>query len=203
MEDYRAFGKSHDNIHLDKDAMFRRQYDTDQSPDDDEHYLYSYKSIETEQRSPSAVARGKKFVSENNIQYETVTHRYANEMTSSDARKRRPNSSGSEIFTDFESHALPQHQSPHQLHQQHKGIYKKSGTPSMKEYRRFYGTSADDACDDDGPKRSSDESSSSPNSKSVLNSPDTVVPLLQSPTGYSSPTRRSRIPISISTLHIY
>lgn len=162
--------------------MYRRQYDTDQSPDDDEQYSYSYKSIETTQRSPSAVASGKKFRSENNVQYETITLRPGSAMTSNDARKRRPNSSGSEIFTEYETQAPPL--------QPKGGIYKKSASASLKEYKRFYGTSAEEAGDDD-------ESSSSP-IRTVLNSPDTVIPLLQSPMGTSSPTRRSRIPISIS-----
>lgn len=190
IDDYRTRGKSYENVHLDKDGMYRRQYDTDHSPDDDEHYAYSYKSNETTQRSPSAAASGKKFRSENNVQYETITLRSGSATTSTDMRKRRPSSSGNEIFTEYESQGPPL--------QPKGGLYKKSASASLKEYKRFYGTSTEEACDDDGPKRSSDESSSSP-SRTVLNSPDTVIPLLQSPMGTSSPTRRSRIPISIST----
>lgn len=190
VDDYRTRGKSHDNVAFGKEAVYRRPYDTDPSPDDDEDFSISYQPIEAIQRSLSAVDGGKRFVSENNVQYETIGHRSVAGVAAPDARRRRPNSSGSELFGEY-SHGGP----PLQL----QGIYKKSGgAPSMKEYKRFYGTSAEDTGDDDGPKRSSDESSLSPNGKSLLNSPDTVVPLLQSPMGTSSPTRRSRIPISIS-----
>lgn len=148
------------------------------SPDDDESYSYSYyKSAESRQRSsPSTVECSKRFVSESNVQYESISmRRTSKEIEYQALDKRRPNSSGNEtsLFQYGSFTVAPPHKST-----------------SIKEYKRFYGTSNEDTCDDEL-KKSSDESSSSPNNKSVLNSPDTI-PLLQS----SSSPPSSHIPIA-------
>lgn len=98
--------------------------------------------------------------------------RSSKEIEYQSLNKRRPNSSGNETSLFQYGSVAPQHKST-----------------SIKEYKRFYGNSNEDTCDDEH-KKSSDESSSSPNSKSVLNSPDTI-PLLHS----SSPPS-SHIPIA-------
>lgn len=166
------------------------------SPDDEENYSYSYykyKSAESRQRSPMApVESSKRYVSESNVQYESISmRRESKELEYPAPNKQRPNSSGNETsLFQYESYTLVQPPPPMQK------------PTSIKEYKRFYGTSNEDNCDEEL-KKSSDESSSSPNCpiKSVLNSPDTI-PLLQS----TSPP--SHIPIAklkspISPTHIY
>lgn len=147
------------------------------SPDDEENYSYSYydyKLAESRQQQKStSIEINKRFVSESNIQYESLTHSPSKEIEYQALNKRRPNSSGNETSLN-NSYVVPA----------------SSKTTSIKEYKRFYGTSNEDTCDDE-PRKSSDESSSSPNSKSVLNSPDTI-PLLQS----SPPIPPSHIPLA-------
>lgn len=180
------------------------------SPDDDENYSYSYykyKSAESRQRkSPTIVENCKRFVSENNVQYESISMRQSSkELDYQALNKRRPNSSGNE--SSLFHYEIISMAAPHK-------------STSIKEYKRFYGTSNEDTCDEDL-KKSSDESSSSPNSKSVLNSQDNIpllqssppsshIPKLKSPVSptyaYSSnaiqpesPVKPSRIPIMHTT----
>lgn len=169
------------------------------SPDDDENYSYSYykyKSAESRQRkSPITVESSKRFVSESNV---LSMRRSSKECEYQALNKRRPNSSGNETslfqyetFTvtgnggNISSTVHPSSSSS----SSHK-------TTSIKEYKRFYGTSNEyDTCDEEL-KKSSDESSSP---KSVLNSPDKI-PLLQSSPPSNIPKLKS--PVS-PTHHIY
>lgn len=158
------------------DTSNNRQYnyDNENSPDDDENYSYSYynsyKSAESRQRkNTGTVVNSKRFVSESSIQYESVKHRTPQELGQQANNKRRPNSSGNETLETSPFHAAPNSKK----------------TTSIKEYKRFYSTSVEDAYEtikpDEEPKKSSDESSSSPNSKSILNTPvNETIPLLQS-----------------------
>lgn len=150
--------------------------------DDEENYSYSYydyKSTESKKRKNSlSVDNSKRFVSESNIQYESLTDSLSKEIEYQGLNKRRPKSSGNETSL-FNSYDVPV----------------SSKTASIEEYKRFYGTSNEDTCDD-GQKRSSDESSPSTNTKSILNSPDTI-PLLQgSPT---SPSHFSFVKMKVAT----
>lgn len=160
------------------------------SPDDEETYTYSYynsyKSAETRQRKCPAVISNdtKKYVSESNIQYKSFATAQ-NSVAESDIEytalhRRRPHSSGIETspFQYADSVALPTSHT----------------AASIKEYKRFYGTSIDDDDhdrvhanddaeeDDEGePIKSSDDSSSSPITKSVPITPvNETIPLLQS-----------------------
>lgn len=160
------------------------------SPDDEENYSYSYykyRSADSRQRSPSNVESSKRFVSESNVQYESISMRQSsNEPDGQALNKRRPKSSGNET-------SLFQYEQQQPATSTHKSI-----TTSIKEYKRFYGTSNEDTCDEEN-KKSSDESPSSPNFKSILNSPDTI-PLLSlqlSPSPLApSPHASSHIPIA-------
>lgn len=149
--------------------------------DDEENYSYSYykyRSADSRQRSPTAAEKSKRFVSENNVQYESISmRRSSKDMEYHAPNKQRPNSSGNETsLFQYETFTVA---APHK-------------TTSIKEYKRFYGTSNDDTCDDEH-RKSSDESSSSPNGcKSVLNSPETV-PLLPSSPSHGT---ASQIPIA-------
>lgn len=152
------------------------------SPDDEENYSYSYykyKSTESRQRqSPTTVENNRRFGSENNVQYESNPIRKLSTENNAQ-KKRRPNSSSNETsLFQYESYSVAASQK----------------TTSIKEYKRFYGTSNEDTCDDEL-KKSSDESSSSPNSKSVLNSPDTI-PLLQSSPPSYIPVAKLKSPVS-------
>lgn len=153
------------------------------SPDDEENYSYSYykyRSADSRQRSPSNVEHSKRFVSESNVQYESISMRQSSKESDGQApNKRRPKSSGNE--TSLFQYEQQQTATPTQ----------KSISTSIKEYKRFYGTSNEDTCDEEN-KKSSDESPSSPNFKSILNSPDTI-PLLSL---QLSPHTSSHIPIA-------
>lgn len=202
---FQTKGKSQESVNMENDSIINRHHyddDYDHSADEEEQYSYSYRSVESRQRSsPSTVGNSKKFVSENNIQYESLSQRMVKDTEQQVLNKRRPNSSGNEIFSEYDSYTVSSTATSH------------NKSTSIKEYKRFYGTSNEDTCDDEL-KKSSDESSSSPNSKSILNSPDTVIPLLQSspplpPSITSIPTvsspitknsRPSRIPISRGSL---
>ncbi|XP_031622536.1 uncharacterized protein LOC116340271 [Contarinia nasturtii] len=170
------------------DSMSDEKFNHDEhdkySPDDDENYSYSYykyKSAESRQRkSPITVESSKRFVSESNVQYESLSmRRSSKECEYQELNKRRPNSSGNETsLFQYETFTVAGSGGTASAGtvQPQPGISHKS--TSIKEYKRFYGTSNEyDTCDEEL-KKSSDESSS-PNSKSVLNSPDTI-PLLQS-----------------------
>lgn len=134
----------------------------DYTTDDEENYSYSfydYKLTESKQRKNSlSVENSKRFVSESNIQLESLTHTISKEIEYQALTKSRPKSSSNETGL-FNSYDVPV----------------SSKTVSIEEYKRFYGTSNEDG---DDQKRSSDESSPSTNTKSILNSPDTI-PLLQ------------------------
>lgn len=165
------------------------------SPDDEENYSYSYykyKSAESRQRkSPTAmVESSKRFVSESNVQYESISMRRqsSKEIEYQALNKRRPNSSGNETSlyqyetfsvapttnsTTVKSSTFNNNTSPTAITAA--AITSSHKTTSVKEYKRFYGTSNEDTCDEE----LNESHTSSPNSKSVLNSPDTV-PLLQS-----------------------
>lgn len=161
------------------------------SPDDDETYSYSYynsyKSAESRQRKSPAVIgnNNKKYVSESNIQYKSFTTANAganeSDIEYTALNKRRPHSSGIET-SPF------QFADPVTLPESH-------AKTSIKEYKRFYSTSVDEDdpdadkahAHDDGeyeegePVKSSDDSSSSPVSKSALVTPvNETIPLLQS-----------------------
>lgn len=154
------------------------------SPDDEENYSYSYykyKSAESRQRkSPITVENSKRFVSESNVQYESLSMRKSSKEIEYQAlNKRRPNSSGNETsLFQYEAFSVA---APHK-------------STSIKEYKRFYGTSNEDTCDEEI-KKSSDESSSSPNCKSVQNSPETI-PLLQSSPPSHIPVAKLKSPVS-------
>lgn len=150
--------------------------------DDEENYSYSfydYKLTESKQRQNSlSVKNSKRFVSESNIQYEPLTHSVSKEFKYQALNNRRPKSTGYET-SSFNLYDVPV----------------SSIAASIEEYKRFYGTSNEDTCDDDQ-KRSSDESTPSTNSKSILNSLDTI-PLLQgSPT---SPSHISLVKMKVAT----
>lgn len=148
------------------------------SPDDENYcYNYKYRSADSRQRSPTAVEKSKRFVSDSNVhQYESISMRQSSNDTVENqaANKRRPNSSGNET-------SLFQFQ--YETNRSGGGTSIKA---SIKEYKRFYGTSADDTCDEE---------------LSILNSPDTV-PLLSlqlSPSSGHSPHQHapaSHIPIA-------
>lgn len=167
----------HDDISNNRQYL----YDENYSPDDDENYSYSYynsyKSAESRQRkSPGTVSNSKRFVSESNIQYESIQRRPSKDGDHPVTNKRRPNSSGNETSPfQYDPFAVPN---------THKNT-------SIKEYKRFYGNSVEDAFDlkpDEEPKKSSDESLSSPNSKSMLNTPvNETIPLLSMSSPLVSP----------------
>lgn len=163
------------------------------SPDDDETYSYSYynsyKSAESRQRkSPAVISDNiKKYVSESNIQYKSFSAAKScvdePDRESTASNKRRPHSSGIET-SPF------QYADPATLPPSHNAT-------SIKEYKRLYSTSVDDDVpehehehgrirtneenEEDEPIKSSDDSSSSPVSKSVVITPvNETIPLLQS-----------------------
>lgn len=156
------------------------------SPDDEENYTYSYynsyKSAESRQRKNPAVIGNdtKKYVSESNIQYKSFTTA-TDSVVESDIEytalnKRRPHSSAIETspFQFADTVAMPTSRT----------------ATSIKEYKRFYSTSIDDDdpdpdknndAEEDEPIKSSDDSSSSPVTKSVPITPvNETIPLLQS-----------------------
>lgn len=147
----------------------RRPVSVSYSPDDDDSYCYSYynsyKLVESRQRkSPLVVNRAKRFGSESNIQYAT--------QISSDSPKRRPYSCSTETSA-FQNDLI--------------GVAAISKATSIKEYKRFYGTSIDDddneenqgVSNDEERKKSSDDSSSSPAAETPVN--DTIPLLAASP----------------------
>lgn len=187
------------------------------SPDDEENYSYSYykyKSAESRQRkSPTAmVESSKRFVSESNVQYESISMRRqsSKEIEYQALSKRRPNSSGNETsLFQYETFSVAP---PTNSTTVKSSSFNNNGSPtaitaatsasshkitSVKEYKRFYGTSNEDTCDEE----LNESHTSSPNSKSVLNSPDTV-PLLQSssPPSYI-PKLKSKSPVSPTSAH--
>lgn len=173
------------------------------SPDDEGNYSYSYfkyKSAESRQRrSPTTtVESSKRFVSESNVQYESISMRKSsNENEYRALNKRRPNSSGETSLFQYETFSV----APSTTSTATTPPASSHKTTSIKEYKRFYGTSNEDTCDDELKKSSDESHTSSPNSKSVLNSPDTfTIPLLQS----SPPSYIPKIKSPVSpTQHIY
>ncbi|XP_055314062.1 uncharacterized protein LOC129575144 isoform X2 [Sitodiplosis mosellana] len=177
------------------------------SPDDEENYSYSYykyKSAESRQRkSPTtSVESSKRFVSESNVQYESISMRQSSrEIEYQPLNKRRPNSSGNETsLFQYETFSVaPAANSTAIPPSSNTTIASSHKTTSIKEYKRFYGTSNEDTCDEELKKSSDESHTSSPNSKSVLNSPDTI-PLLQSSPPSYIPKLKLKSPVS-STMH--
>lgn len=136
------------------------------SPEEDENYPYFYynnsKGNTYFQEYHSSGKKTAKYVSESNIQYKSfsATSHSATEIEYQPLN-RRPNSSGNEI-------------SPFQYDQFLADD--KVKPPSIKEYKRLYSASIED---DD---IENNESSPSPTSKSILNTPvNETIPLLSSP----------------------
>lgn len=202
------------------------------SPDDDENYSYSYYSIEKTPNSSGGAGVGgssggngsgaasdkakTKYVSESNIQYKAFQSSVDSNLDYK-ANKRRPISSANET-TPFHYDPFTVPETTKVLPPQSLAKSPGSGriasastttTTITKEYTRFYGTSVDEDEDDAEPKES-DESSSSPNSKSILNTPvnETIPLLLSSPMTVEPRTRNdsysdamqspTRVPIGLS-----
>lgn len=123
-----------------------------------------------------------RYVSESNIEYKPFSTSSGGSIGSNDhdyhhPRQRRPSATGTTISPPANTVGSP---SDYDVF---------SAKDSNKQYSRFFGSDVHTIDDDfDDPKKSSDESSSSPNAKSMISTPvnETVPLLLASPTSPSA-----------------